>query len=247
MHSLHLNSAAKPGTPSQAFSASKGQRGSALIYILIAVALLAALTVSLMEPSNQQSQSQGTTNLVTATKAQIDFIGATIQECVLTHPDQDAKLTFTEQKNPPYPIDPTLSYFAGLDPDEADDTSVKWIRCPGNPGGDGPNSKDHAPMFGSRSGKFLPPPPNLLKPWIYYNGTDGVFIMISSDNTDTFIPAAFKRLQGMYGECEADITDRLSGGATAITSDTTPVSCDGGHICFRYWIIRKPSSLPVCP
>lgn len=50
-------------------------------------------------------------------------------------------LTATEQKNPPYPIDPTLSYFSGSTPDEADDTSVQWIRCPGNPGGDGPKQQ----------------------------------------------------------------------------------------------------------
>ncbi len=244
---LHLNSAAKPGTRSQAFSASEAQRGSALIYILIAVALLAALTVSLMEPSNQQAQSQGTTNLVTATKSQIDYINSTIQECVLTHPDQDNKLTSAEQKNPPYPIDPTLSYFSGSDPDEADDTSVQWIRCPGNPGGDGPNSKEHAPMFGGNSGKFLPPPPNLLKPWTYYNGIDGVAITISSDNTDTFIPAAFKRLKGMYADCETDIIDRLAAGSVPITTDPTPAICDTGHICFRYWIVRKSTAIPTCP
>jgi type II secretory pathway component PulK len=51
-------------------------RGSALIYVLIAVALLAALTVSMMEPSSQQAQSQNATNLGAELESQIGFITA---------------------------------------------------------------------------------------------------------------------------------------------------------------------------
>lgn len=245
---LQLDCVGKPGTSkSRAFCVFQDQCGSALIYILIAVALLAALTVSLMEPSNQQTQSQSTTNLVTATKSQIDFINATIQECVLTHPDQDSSLTTTEQKNPPYPIDPTDAYFATSTPAAAADEYVSNIRCPGNPGGSGPTRKNHALMFGGSSGKFLPPPPNLLDPWVYYNGVDGVYIIITSDKTDAFIASAFDRLQASFGECESDVTDNLSGAATNITTDGTPKTCPAGKICFRYWIVRKATAVPACP
>ena len=90
---------------------SRSQSGSALIYILIAVALLAALTVSLMEPSDQQAQSQNTANLVTSIDSQINFITSAIQECVLSYPDQDSELSTTQQKNAPYPINPKDPYF----------------------------------------------------------------------------------------------------------------------------------------
>jgi len=89
----------------------RNSAGSALIYILIAVALLAALTVSLMEPSSQQGQSQSSTSMVTDLSGQISFITSGISECVLSHPDQDSELTTTQQKNAPYPINPKDPYF----------------------------------------------------------------------------------------------------------------------------------------
>ena len=76
-------------------SSHAAETGSALIYILVAVALIAALTVSMMEPSNQQAQSQNTTNLVTAIDGQVTSISSTLQDCVLTYPDQDSELTAT--------------------------------------------------------------------------------------------------------------------------------------------------------
>lgn len=128
----------------------RSERGSALIYILIAVALLAALTVSLMEPSGQQAQSQNATNVFTEVDSQIGFITSAISECVLTHPDQDSELTATEQQNAPYPINPSDPYFdnQSADPLSDPDDSVQYIRCPGNPGGSGPNNQDHARIFG---------------------------------------------------------------------------------------------------
>lgn len=231
--------------------------GSALVYILIAVALLAALTVSLMEPSNQQAQTQSTTNLVTAIDSQVGFITSALQECALNHPDQDAGLTATEQANPPYPINPMDPYFTseGADPPVATVDHVSEIRCPGNPGGSGSNNQDHAKIFGGSSGKFLPPPPPLFEPWVYYNGDDGIFIMISSDKSDAFIQAALTRLDGMYSNCEADVTNRLGTTALNITSDTvpgdgTPKQCPAGHICFRHWFKQNATAIQVsagCP
>jgi hypothetical protein len=228
---------------------ARSQSGSALIYILIAVALLAALTVSLMEPSSQQAQSQNTTNLVTSIDSQINFITSAIQECVLSHPDQDSELTSTQQKNAPYPINPKDPYFTAqsADPGVASTDEVKEIRCPGNPGGSGATNQDHAKIFGGTSGKFLPPPPKLFNDWVYYNGADGVFIMLSSDKTDSFIQTALTRLDEMYSNCEADVVNRFGLAALPLTSDTVPgdssaKTCEADTICFRYWIIQKPTA-----
>lgn len=216
--------------------------GSALIYILIAIALLAALTASLMEPASQQSQAQNSTNMVSELSSQITLISSAIQECVLTYPNQDSGLT-TQQNNAPYPINPKDSYLPPTTP-VTPDNGVRYIRCPGNPGGANTN---HARIFGSVSGKNLPPPPNLFGEWEYYNGADGIFYFISTNKTDSYIDAALKKLETKYAKCEADYID-ASTGAVTLSSDTTGGasglrSCANGYRCFRYWITQKATSV----
>lgn len=223
---------------------SSSCRGSALIYVLIAVALLAALTVSLMEPAGQQTQSQNASNLVSELGGQIDFITSAMSECVLSHPDQDSGLTTTEQLNAPYPINPSDPYFTAqsADPVSDADNNAEHIRCPGNPGGTGPNNQDHARIFGGSSGKFLPPPPGIFNDWTYYNGADGVFLMISTNKTDAYIATALQKLDAKYSTCEADIIDRRSGGLLTVTTENAAPfqrDCAAGGICFRYWVILK--------
>lgn len=225
-------------------------RGSALIYILIAVALLAALTVSLMEPSGQQTQSQSSTSMVSDLSGQISFITSAISECVLSHPDQDSELTATEQKNAPYPINPKDPYFntQSADPLSDPDNSTQYIRCPGNPGGSGANNQDHARIFGGSSGKFLPPAPPLFEDWTYYNGADGIYIMIATNKTDPFITSAMAKLDAKYSNCESEVIDRRSLGSLSVTSDTTPGdaaarTCPAGYLCFRYWLILKATAI----
>jgi hypothetical protein len=228
----------------------RNSAGSALIYILIAVALLAALTVSLMEPSSQQGQSQSSTSMVTDLSGQISFITSGISECVLSHPDQDSELTTTQQKNAPYPINPKDPYFntQSADPLSDPDNSAKYIRCPGSPGGSGSNNQDHARIFGGSSGKFLPPAPAMFTDWTYYNGTDGIYLMTTTSKTDPFIASAMTKLDAKYSKCESEVIDRRTLGALNITTDTTPGdsavrNCPASSLCFRYWIILKPTAI----
>jgi len=229
---------------------NSNSRGSALIYILIAVALLAALTVSLMEPSSQQGQSQSSSNMITEISGQISFINSGISECILAHPNQDSELTVTQQKNAPYPINPADPYFntQAADPLSDPDNSTKYIRCPGNPGGNGSNNQDHARIFGGTSGKFMPPPPAMFTDWTYYNGADGIYIMTTTTKTDPFITSAMAKLDAKFSKCESEVIDRRSSGALNITTDTTPGdsavrSCAAGSLCFRYWFILKPTAI----
>ena len=137
------------------------QRGSALVYILIAIALLAALTASFMKPSSQQTTSQNTFNTITELNSQINFIRSAIQECVLTFPAGDSALVGVDS-NVPYPINPSSTYFAAAPKSgAAANNQVRNVMCPGNPG----NSNDHADIFGGLSGKFFPPIVNLLEEW----------------------------------------------------------------------------------
>ena len=213
--------------------------GSALVYILIAIALLAALTVSFMEPSGQQSQNQNSTRVVSDIYNQASLIQSAIQECVLLYPSEDNGLTSDEQKHSPYPITPADSYFddEGATDGSASDNNVSNIRCPGNPGGSDP---DHSFLFSGSSGKFLPQPPSLFEDWEYYNGDDGVFFFIQTDKSDPFLRTALEKVDDKFSECEADIIDATSGDV-ALSSDSIGDSsvreCPSGSRCFRVWMI----------
>ncbi len=140
------------------------ERGSALVYILIAIALLAALTISFMNPSSNQTTSQNTFRVVSELQSQVEFVRSTIQECVLTYPGGDSGvISFMSSHN--YPLRPSDGYFdascaPGGDGSAAND-NVTGLRCPGNPG----DNPCHTAMFGGLTGKFLPQPPQLFNDW----------------------------------------------------------------------------------
>ncbi len=217
----------------------KMQRGSALIYILIAIALLAALTLSFMEPSSQQTQSQNSFKIISEVQSQTEFIRSAIQGCVLGYPGGDSgAISDGAQLNNPYPIMPDDSYFdnqCGAGESAAND-NVSGLRCPGKPGDD----PCHDDVFGASSGKFLPPAPPLFNDWRYYAGTDGVFLWLSTDKTDAYIQTALTKLDGEFSECEADVID-ASGGAVDLDSAST-ISCPAGSSCFRVWMIAKATA-----
>ncbi len=216
------------------------QKGSALIYILIAIALLAALTASFMDSSSQQTSSQNTFNTVTEIKSQINLIRSSVQECILTYPEGDAGadgnsgLRSPVTPNYSYPVNPSSGYFTAPAAPEAND-NVSFIKCPGNPG----NSKLHAPIFGGNSGKFLPPPPNLFNDWVYYNGADGVFFFTATNKTDPYLTSSLEKLDDQFSECEADVIDNVANaGALAITTDgVSGPQCPAKSRCFRVWMI----------
>lgn len=242
-----------PSTP------SVSESGSALVYILIAIALLAILTVTFMEPSSQQTSSQNTFKTVETIDNQASVIRSAIQECILSYPKGDPAIVTTggsatdpgARKN--YPINPESDYYGS---DKASDRQVRHLRCPGdNPGG--ANQADHAYIFSGDSGKFLPPPPDLFSEWQYYNGTDGIFFWTSTDKSDAYLMAALKKVDAKYSQCEADIIDATSG-AQDLDSEST-VQCPGGSVCFRSWIITRATAVyqpgspeasgtpPACP
>jgi hypothetical protein len=207
------------------------ESGSALVYILIAIALLAALTVTFMEPSSQQATSQNTFQTVADLNSQINSIRSSVQECVLNYPAGESGLV--GKSNFPYPVNPTSTYLAS--PDAADE--VRNIRCPGNPGG---ASNNHADIFAGSSGKFLPPAPDLFGEWMYSNSQDGVFFYTSTNKTDAFLQTALTKLDEQFAECEADVVD-AAGGAEDLLSGGG-LQCAAGNTCFRVWIIARPGN-----
>jgi len=208
------------------------QAGSALVYILIAIALLAALTTSFMRPASQQTTAQSSFKAITNLKSQIEFMRSSIQECVLNYPAGDSGLSGTT--NEPYPVNPSSTYLTSPHT-PAGDNPMGRIRCPGNPGA----SADHASIFGGKSGKFMPPAPDLFEDWQYHNGIDGVFFFTQTDKTDAFLQTAMEKLDDEFAECEADIID-ASAAAVELTTTadaTLDPKCPLGSTCFRVWLI----------
>ena len=225
---------------------STNESGSALVYILIAIALLAALTFSFMEPSSQQTSSQNTFKTVAALQGQIDQIRSSIQECFLSYPRGDNTIDTTasgddEGARTNYPIRPDSGHFGGSPASVIASTAgrlVRDMRCPGQT--NGPNPNDHALMFGGNSGKFMGPAPDLFEDWQYYNGIDGVFFWTYTDKTDAFITSALTKLDDNLSECEADLIDASS--AAQDLDAAGDLECSSGTVCFRIRMITNTAS-----
>jgi hypothetical protein len=222
------------------------ETGSALVYILIAIALLAALTITFMEPSSQQTSSQNTFKTVTEVQSQESMIRSAIQQCVLSYPKGDPTISNSggsptdEGARKTFPIKPNSTHFTGAVIGPTAGRLVKDIRCPGNNPG-APDQKEHALIFSGADGKLLPPPPALFGDWQYYNGNDGVFFWIATDKTDAFIESALAKLDEQYAECETDIVDARSGAQDL--DDDNIVECPAGSVCFRTWLLKTASAV----
>ncbi len=231
------------------------ESGSALVYILIAIALLAALTFTFMEPSSQQTSSQNTFKSASALESQIDLVRSAIQECVLSYPKGDKCInndaaaycttaaTTDSGARENYPINPDSLHYTNATPGRSGDRLVKNLRCPGNNPGDTADHDDHNPVFGGSSGKFMPPAPDLFNDWQYYNGLDGVFFWIETDKTDAFIATALEKMDSRFSECEADVIDTSDAPAGAKDLDGAgTLECPANNVCFRVWMIANSSS-----
>jgi len=219
------------------------EQGSALVYILIAIALLAALTVSFLSPSSQQTSSQSGFRTITALSSQSTLIQSAVHECVLSYRKGDKSIDISGTGSDPdarrnYPIKPNSTHYNTATIGPTAGRLVKDIRCPGNPGG---NDENHVKIFASVSGKFLPAAPDLFEDWEYYNGEDGVFYWTKTNKSDAFLSTALQKLDDEYGECEADIVD-ATGGAVNLDSNAE-TSCTNGYTCLRMRLTIKSTAV----
>ncbi|MBL4804314.1 MAG: hypothetical protein JKY71_05560 [Alphaproteobacteria bacterium] len=224
------------------------EAGRALVYILIAIALMAALAVSFIEPSSQQtSSSRDTFKVTTAIQSQVDSIRSAMQECVLLFPDGDVTInTGTEGTDPGanirFPINPDSDHYASATPGKSGDRLVRNMRCPGDSPGT-PNEADHSLVFTGQNGKALGPAPDLFEDWQIYNGTDGVFYWTETSDSDESLVGALQKLDEKYPECEADIIDATEGAQALDSASPASVSCPEGTTCFRIWVVQEPTAV----
>jgi len=224
-------------------SARSNEAGSALVYILIAIALLAALTISFMNPSSNQTSSQNTFRAVSEIESQIEYIRSAVQECVLRSSIGGTVAGDNTIDNTSTGTDPGASFVYPLAPNSthlaapvATNRNVSNLRCPSDPG----DSNNHGAIFGGASGKFLPPSPSLFNNWKWYNGTDGVFFWIDTSATDAFIGTVLTKLNEKFSVCEADVID-ATGGAEFLDEDST-LTCPNGSRCFRVWMVTDTTN-----
>ncbi len=215
-------------------------RGSALIYILIAIALIAALTASFMQPATQQTRTQNSFKLAAELNGQVQMVRAAIQDCILQYPTGDSAISVVGY-HPNYPLEPDSTYFPTTPSIRAADKNVSGLRCPGNNPGS-PSQNQHFLIFGGSSGRFMPAVPALFGPWTYRNGTNltvdgqtvtGVYFQTTTTNTDAYLAEAMQKVDSQFTACEADY----------IVGDGTN-GCANNTKCLRIWVKRVA---PVCP
>jgi hypothetical protein len=216
-----------------AFHTSK-QHGGALLYILIAIGLLGALTASLSGNNSTLNNSQNAAKIKMELRSQIEYIRNAINECVMNFPDGDPTVndgTITDAGYiAPYPVKPNSNHFTGSTLGISPNNSTIYLRCPGNPGID----NNHTPIFGASSGKTLPPTLYELN-WLYGNKTEtligenvtGVYIRAATTKSDVSLKKALTELASEYGECEADYIEGNNSNG-----------CITGSTCIRIWLVR---------
>jgi len=227
------------------FSLGASQKGGALIYILIAIALLGALTTTFMGSGGQQARTQNTFKFATEINSQARVIRSAIQDCILRFPQGDSADISETGYVTPYPLNPTSSEFSS--PSVTGDL-VSLLQCPGTGAQNNSNVDDHDPLFsgGGQFSTFLPTTPDLMEDWIYFNGHatggsqifsmdfQGVFFEIRSDKSDPFIGESMQKIDESMAACEVD--HQVGNGTNG---------CENNHQCLRYWIIRTGSTGPT--
>lgn len=234
-------------SPSGRFSSFSrpAERGNALLYVFLAVGLLAALTYAYTKDSRENYSAQSGVRLAEELAAQINMIKAAVVQCTLEYPggggdmDNSGVINYSDNPNNPYPINPSSALIlrapAGCTATSnadgclaaAADDDVRNLVCVGAPIGE-------AAIFqgANNQGRFLPPPPAGFSEWVYVNDTSGspapngkgVYIRITAPDD----AAAVQALDRLMSKFSADQADLNYGGC--------------GARCFTAWILRNPGA-----
>ena len=220
MNGLRSYKTEKPSLRGRFFCFSAdNEGGNALLYVLLAVGLLAALTYAYVKDSRENYASQSSVQISATLYSQINMIKSSVTECTAEYSggggdmNGDGVIDGNDNPNTPYPLNPssalnlaatpggctTTTNASGCIPQAADDY-VSHLQCIGAPAG-------AAAIFSgtSNQGRFLPPPPNGFTAWVYKNDNTGVYIQTTSsgDGANTI---ALNRLLGQFTSNQAALS-----------------------------------------
>lgn len=193
---------------------SETERGNALLYVLLAVGLLGALTYFYAEDSRENYSSQAAISISENLYAQANMIKSAVVQCTLEYPagavlnGNIVNNPATDNPNTPYPIAPSSALNASRqlgNPPVSDpiaaaaNDQVRNLTCIGAP-------SSLAFMFtgANNQGRYLPPIPSDFTDWVYGNdltsgpsGKGGVYIQ-TTGNGDAASVSALQRLIAKY-------------------------------------------------
>lgn len=207
------------------------ERGSIVVYILIAIFLTGLLVAAMTQGAKKSANTQQLDEMMLYVQADIKAAQAAITECAQVYPepvdiDGDGNANTTDNPNAPFPL-----YCADSSCVRADLTSgaggkaITSIGCAGAPDG-------QRNILGTPGAlKVLGDTAEFTTKY-FTDTTEGVYIRITRVGTDPVWTEAISQLDKKYSKCVA----------AAVTSnpDPTGFNCSAG--CFYYWILRRSTS-----
>ncbi|MBU6475776.1 MAG: hypothetical protein KGL10_01790 [Alphaproteobacteria bacterium] len=211
------------------------QRGSIIIYILIAIFLAGLLVEMMTQGATKSASSSQIDAIVMELQGDIKTIHAAVDECAVTY---QTPLTGTPgNPNQPFPMycansGCALSTMTSDGTSSITGTTLPLVGCPGAPAGE----KLVFPNAVAENLKLLDDTSNYNVTYIT-DTNDGILLRITRVGTDPLWSEAITRLAGKFSACAAKVV--------TANPDALNYNCSGG--CLYYWILRKPSTVFSCP
>lgn len=210
------------------------QKGSILVYILIAIFLTGMLIASMTQGAKKSASSEQVNEMMMYLQADIRTIQANISECVVSYqnncPPGSTTSTcpsqYTAQDsgnyNVPFPTPSTLLATGS-------GTALASIICPRAPTAAQTIFTDSI----SQSLRLLQDTSNYTVTY-YNNSTDGVYLRITRVPTDPLWTEVLNRLPSKYQSCSTAVENT--------SSDPTGFNCAAVGGCFYFFILHPGSA-----
>jgi hypothetical protein len=219
-------------------SMKERQKGSIIIYILIAIFLTGLLVATMTQGSKKTAESTQLDNMMLFMQNDIQTMQNNVAECVQTYPSpinasgapvSDAAF----DPNEPFPLYCANSACAlATMTNGSSGTALANAGCPGAP-------DNQRVIFTNAIGaglKLLNDANNFNA--TFFNAADGVYVRITRAFYDPLWMEAISRLPSKYAACSSI--------ARTSNPDETGFNCTNG--CFYYFILRKSGGVfSACP
>ncbi len=207
------------------------QKGSIIIYILIAIFLTGLLVEMMTQGATKSASSSQINAMVMELQKDIQTIHNKVAECPVIYPTQ---LTGTPSNpNQPWPMYcANSSCVLTAMTSGGTGTTLSLVGCPGAPTG----QQLVFPNTVTDNLKLLDDSSNYNVTYIS-NSTDGIMLRVTRVGSDPLWSEAISRLSAKFAPCASKVV--------MANPDPLGYDCSGG--CFYYWILRKSTSVFSCP